>query len=436
MKVVHDAPTHWTHAISFRRVTTVLIGLGVLVALISALRTRPVAYSADPLSREAYVWQRSWDASVRAAVAQHGASFSRVLALGAEIRWCGRSADVVHVPVDYASMPGAIGLALRIGPFRGPFEHDDAVTRRICDAGAAIVERARASGVEPVELQIDFDAATRQLGGYRRWIAALRRRIDVPLTLTALPAWLDHPAFEKLVRSTDGYVLQVHSLERPSSPTAPVVLCDTTKARAWVREAAAIGVPFRVALPTYGYIVAFDASGRFIGLAAEGVARQWPAGTKLRSTRADPVSLAALVATWHARHPTPMTGVLWYRLPTPRDELNWRFETLAAVMNGKTPSARRRVVQRSSPEGWVELDLVNDGDADASLYVTIDVEVTGSVSCDARAGFRWTRNGSTLRFEAASELALRRLAPGERRPVGWIRAEDAGEMGVRVVDQD
>jgi len=414
----------------------VLIGVGTLIVLVGALTSRPVVYSADPLSRETYVWQRDWNESVCDAVRRHGTAFSRVLALSAEIRWLGSRCDVVHVPVDYASFSGDVGLALRIGPYRGPFEHDDAVTRRICDVAEVIVSRARAAGVEPVELQVDFDAATRQLGGYRRWIAALRRRLDVPLTVTALPAWLDHPAFEQLARTVDGYVLQVHSLERPSRPGAPVVLCDTTKARAWVREAGTLGVPFRVALPTYGYIVAFDATGRFIGLAAEGVPRRWPVGTMLKSARADPTALAELVAGWRTRHPALMTGILWYRLPTLRDELNWRFETLAAVMDGRTPQAGRRVAQRRSQDGLVELELVNDGEADASPYVTVDVQTHGAVLCDARAGFRWRRDGSTLRFEAVPELALRRLAPGERRLIGWIRAENAEAMGVRVVDQE
>ncbi len=406
------------------------------MALFGALRPSPVAYCADALSQDAYVWQRRWDDPVRDAVSRHGGAFERLLLLGAEIRWCDAGPEVVEVPVDFASVPRSAGLALRIGPYRGRFASNDAAARRIGDTAERLVRGARSAGIEPRELQLDFDAATRQLDGYRRWIEALRARLDVPITVTALPAWLGYAAFRRLVRDVDGFVLQVHSLERPSGPSSPVVLCDTERARTWVHDAATYGVPFRVALPTYGYVVAFDADGRFSGLAAEGAPRSWPPGTKLRAVRSDPAALAALVDGWMRRHPALLTGLIWYRLPTARDELNWRFATLAAVMRGRTPAPRRRVAKRMSGEGLVELELVNEGDADASPYVTIDVRTPGDALCDARAGFRWTRSGATIRFEAVPEMALRRLAPGERRLVGWIRADHAAKWRVDVVDRD
>jgi len=39
------------------------------------------------LSHEVYVWQRSWSAPVREAVSEHGAAFSEIVALAAEVSW-------------------------------------------------------------------------------------------------------------------------------------------------------------------------------------------------------------------------------------------------------------------------------------------------------------------------------------------------------------
>ena len=64
-------------------------------------------------------------------------------------------------------------------------------------------------------------------------------------------------------------MLQVHSLERPKNFDAPFTLCDANAARRAVTWAAKIGVPFRVTLPTYGYLVAFAPGGQFVGLSAE-----------------------------------------------------------------------------------------------------------------------------------------------------------------------
>lgn len=129
---------------------------------------------------------------------------------------------------------------------------------------------ARAAGIGVRELQVDFDCASSKLAGYGRWLAAIRCRVGVvPVTFTALPAWLDQVAFARLAARVDRYVLQVHSLDRPAGPEAPLSLCSPARARAWVERAAQLGTPFVVALPTYGYTVSFGARGQLLGLTAE-----------------------------------------------------------------------------------------------------------------------------------------------------------------------
>jgi hypothetical protein len=95
-------------------------------------------------------------------------------------------------------------------------------------------------------------------------------REATPLVFTALPTWLDSPAFARLVQSADGYVLQVHSWEAPRAPDQPFTLCDPERAKRAIAKAERFERPFWVALPTYGYRAWFDAQNRLLGLSAEG----------------------------------------------------------------------------------------------------------------------------------------------------------------------
>ena len=137
------------------------------------------------------------------------------------------------------------------------------------------------NGIEPKELQIDFDCAESKLNSFRELVKVLHKETEqlqievsseieqtVPIVITALPCWLQDRAFKALVQEADGFVLQVHSLERPKSPEAPMELCDIASSVKWIERAARFEVPFRVALPTYGYIVGFDKEGHFLGITA------------------------------------------------------------------------------------------------------------------------------------------------------------------------
>ena len=114
-------------------------------------------------------------------------------------------------------------------------------------------------------------------------------------------------------------------------------LCDAANARRWVEQAGRLGVPFRVALPTYTDRIAFTADGKLLATEAEGATHAWPEGTVLRAFRPNAADLAALVGEWTKDRPASLTGLLWYRLPVSTDAQNWRWPTLAAVMQGRPP---------------------------------------------------------------------------------------------------
>ena len=389
------------------------------------------------LPPEVYVWQRAWTEPVRGAMRAHAGSFSNLVVLAAEVTWKQGNPTLVRVPLDFAllrSLPCPVGLALRIGPFGGPFATNDPTAQWLASVARSLTSQAATNQLPLSELQLDFDCAAAKLDGYRLWVEALRQRVaPVPLRITALPAWLGRPGFGALARATDGYVLQVHSLDRPKYFDAPFTLCDPVAARQAVLRAAQVGVPFRVALPTYGYLVAFAPGGQFVGLSAEGPAQNWPANARLREVRADAPALAELVQDWATNRPTALRGVIWYRLPVPGDTLNWRWPTLAALLDGRSPRASLRAITRRVEPGLIEVSLANDGELDSATRLTVAARWRAArlVAGDALRGFELLESGaSAARFQTKSSPC--RLSPGDRRVVGWLRFDHEVEVTIEL----
>lgn len=406
-----------------------------LVAAATGAEGNAAPRTRGALAQEAYLWQRAWPEPVIAAAAEHGSNFAAVVALAAEVSWkSGRPAVIrpaIHHPT-LRDLRRPVGLALRIGPFAGPFAADDEQTRELATLAASLVDEARSNGLAVAELQVDFDCAESKLDGYRLWVEAIRRRVaPTPVAITALPAWLKRPAFQKLAKTAGGFVLQVHSLERPGQIDAPFTLCDPAQARRAVEQAARAGVPFRVALPTYGYFVAFDGAGKFVALSAEGPSMSWPEGVQLRDVRADPAAMAGLVSGWVNDRPALLRGVIWYRLPVDSDRLNWRWPTLANVMAGRIPEPELETATRQPEPALVEIHLQNRGNADEVRPVQVAVRWRDGrvVASDGLLGFDVFETGiNELQFRTTTL----RLEAGGSQGIGWVRFDKATDVRVEI----
>ena len=390
------------------------------------------------LEHETYVWQRAWTLGVRNAVKRHSSEFSKTVVLNAEVTWQGGEPRVTRVPIDYdtlRSSNGIIGLALRLGVYRGSFKASGEPIESLIHLAASLVRQAATNGLAVRELQIDFDCPESKLAGYQLWVEAIQSQIKpVPVTITALPSWLREPAFAKLVKAAPGYVLQVHSLERPRQAGDNFTLCDFLKARKAVEQAGQFGVPFRVALPTYGYYLAFDRAGKFCGLSAEGTSRTWPEGAQIREIRSDPRQMSALVRGWSTNRPAAMSGIIWYRLPVDADVLNWRWPTLAAVIRGDELQSRVSARAASNAPGLMDLFWVNEGNLDASVPRGLIVEWKDGdfIATDALRGFVVLNPGARRRVEFRARDPITRLAPGERCPIGWLRLSQPQEVQLEI----
>ncbi len=387
----------------------------------------------DSLRHQAYIWQRVWTPAVVEAVRTHGTNFSQLVALKTEVAWERQGPKVHRVRIDYEALRECkvpLGLALRIGPFRGPFATNDPVALMLQKLASEMVLEARSNQTIPAELQLDFDCAESNLDGYRLWVQAIARKVaPLPVRITALPSWLKRSSFKPLAEAAGAYVLQVHSLVRPKNAQAEAHLCDPDAARKAVEKADLIGIPFRVALPTYSYLLAFGTDGKFIGLSAEGPSGGWPENAEVREMNSNPTEIAGLVEHWRAHRPRHMGELIWFRLPSAQDTFNWRWPTLSAIMCGQSPRERMRVELRRVDAGLMEIDLVNLGEIDFSSRLAVEVHWEGArlVAADALNGFEILNQEPTaIRFQ--SKIRPVRIRTGERVTIGWVRLDQEREV--------
>lgn len=391
---------------------------------------------ADAWENEAYVWQRRPGPAVAAAMQSNSSDLGGFCVLAAELGWNKDKSVVARVPLDFARLAALgkpIGLAFRFGSPDGTFSRGEDL---------ALIEEtlaaARVDGLEPAEVQIDYDCAESKLADYRKWLVTLRSAApNTPLIFTALPAWLRHrEEFVALAREASGFVLQVHSLEKPTSFDAPYTLCDSVRSLAWVRQADKLaqqaGVSFRIALPTYGYVLGFDASGeRFIGLASE-ASRDWPSQAKLRIVRSDPVTMSKLAQQLRSEQLPQARGIIWFRLPIEDDRLAWSESTFRAVVRGDPLKLRLDTRLHFREPELAEVVVENKG----QLAFPLPEQVRITWESDATPSYYEGIAGYDAHLGREREMAFRlskrqsmrdEVAPGASRVIGWIRFVSSNE---------
>lgn len=420
----------------FDRVMTAASALVLCAAVLlvhACYREHSMKERGRALDHSFYIWQRSWSDALTDAVDTARPYSSEFVVLAAEIAWRGSAPGVFKPAIRYDGLRKAgrpVGLAVRIGPIPKNYRLEGDSAELVSHLVRSLIADAESAGIHPAELQLDFDCAESRLEEYAAMLRMVRPAAGgVPLTITALPCWLDRSAFKELIDAADGYVLQVHSTDKPEAGDKNPTICNVASAGSWVKQAARLGRPFRVALSTYSYVATFDEQGRLASLSAEGRGAV-PVLTGQRVIRSDASAIAGLVQGWNEERPAGLTGVVWYRLPLATDSLNWRWETVWSIIAGNTPMADLRVhVARSEPELF-DIELVNAGDADAGLPGLINVDWKGRlVSCDGLLDYGVSVETNGARF-VLSDRHRDVIAPGERLRIGWLRLETDAEVAV------
>jgi len=401
--------------------------------------------SSRAFTREVYVWQRQFSRAVYEAIELVKGDVDACAILAAEINWEAGQPRLFRSAANYKLLATAgrpVGLVLRIGPWAGKFASDDETARYLSGVVLALLKTARSDGLEPAELQVDFDCASSKLAGYRLWLEAVKPIAGpTKIVFTALPDWLGREDFPALARAADGYVLQVHSLEKPTGPDDDFQLCDPDRAWVWITQAGRVGLPFRVALPTYGYQLAFDADGRFIALSAEATPPAWPRGTQIRTVRSNATVVAELARKLATASPPACTGIIWFRLPVVGDRLNWDLSTLKVVLRGEVPRSQLAAEVVWLADGLAEVSLVNRGEQDESSPAMVQVRWTDDasvISLDGLNGYSpssdRTRPG-VVTLSVSQGAGDNRIAPERHCKIGWFRFSHEIPLVLQVISQ-
>ncbi len=402
--------------------------LSVLLFFLACL----VASSRAEIPQRAYIWQRAWTPALRRSVQAHGAAFAALDILVAEISFTpGGQPILAQVAPDFTSLPATTPLAIVVRSAASLDAHRAASENFVLQTCLDTIRAARAAGANVRELQLDCDVPTRDLANYAAFVHILSEACrPLPVVITVLPTWMTSSEFPTLIAQPASYVLQVHSLERPRSPDESFILCDPVQARRWAAEAARFRRPFRVALPTYGYRIGFDRTGKFLGLEAEGESRRWPPDTQRRIATADPIALGALVLEWQATPPVYCEAIEWFRFPVDeQDELTWPWVTLDAVLHGRSPHGLPTLTLVANAAGLIELTLENLGDAPiAPPGFPLSWSSARLLAADAVDGWRIERRGPHAAELWPPAVAPRPLRPGEKRAIGWMRLDGADRI--------
>ncbi|MHC8364441.1 DUF3142 domain-containing protein [Pseudomonas sp. ZT5P21] len=390
-----------------------LSGLLVMVALLAGCERQ----DAPPLDQQLYVWQRQWTPAHEAALEDSREDFStlRVLALQAFPRagWSRARIDAALLKQDGRPLIAVIRLDGQLKAL-----DQDEVTAQI----QQVLSDWQGQGLILAGVEIDHDAGNARLPTYRKFLTDLRAILptSMPLSITALPAWLDSPELPALLSTVDSSVLQVHAVSDPRRG-----LFDPDQARKWAWAWSRItSKPFYLALPAYGVALLPQTSGAPLVESEVPVER----GGERRELLADPQQLRTLATELRNDPPAHLAGLIWFRLPLANDRRAWSLSTLRAVARGDVLDSRL-ALKLSAHDGLYDVSISNQGNLDNAWPERLTLAVQGCEGADALAGYALQQSPDLLTF---TRLRDGRIPAGGQRAIGWARCTNIDQGGSNV----
>jgi hypothetical protein len=372
---------------------------------------------APPLDQQLYVWQRQWTPAHEAALRNSHADFStlRVLALQAfpQDGWKRARIDSALLKQDARPLIAVIRLDGQLKAL----DQDEIIAQV-----RQVLDDWQTQGLTVTGVEIDHDAGNARLPVYRSFLTQLKAALpaSLPLSITALPAWLDSPDLPDLLATVDSSVLQVHAVSDPRRG-----LFDVDQARQWAKAWGRVTQkPFYLALPAYGVALLPGADG------APVVESEVPIehGGERRELLADPLQLSTLALDLRNDPPPHLAGLIWFRLPLAGDRRAWSLTTLGAVARGDALDSRLNL-QLSEQGGLYDIAVSNQGNLDNAWPERLTLAVRGCDGADALAGYALQQSPDLLTF---TRLRDGRIAAGGQRAIGWARCTHIDQGGSNV----
>lgn len=373
--------------------------------------------SAAPLDQQLYIWQRQWTSAHEAALRDSRSDFStlRVLALQAfpGAGWRRAFIDATLLKGDGRPLIAVIRLDGQLKAL-----DQDQVTAQILQ----LINDWQALGLTLSGVEIDHDAGNARLPAYAEFLTHLRSALpqSLPLSITALPAWLDSAQLPALLATVDSSVLQVHAVSDPRRG-----LFDAEQARRWAEAWGGItDKPFYLALPAYGVALLPDTGDAPVVESEVPLER----GGERRELLADPLQLRQLGQALRENPPKHLAGLIWFRLPLVNDRRAWSLTTLRAVARGDTLISQLGL-SISEHNGLYDIRLANPGNLDSAWPARITVKASDCEGADALAGYSLQQSPDLLTF---TRLRDGRLPADGQRAIGWARCAFIDQGGSHV----
>lgn len=392
-----------------------IIGWAALVAML--LLCACERQDAVPLDQQLYVWQRQWTPAHELALNDSRSDFStlRVLALQAfpNAGWSRARIDTALLKHDARPLIAVIRLDGQLKAL-----DPQAVTAQILQ----VLADWQGQGLTLAGVEIDHDAGSARLSAYTEFLTHLRGALpaNLPLSITALPAWLDSPQLPALLATVDSSVLQVHAVSDPRRG-----LFDPEQARRWAKAWGRVtDKPFYLALPAYGVALLPEADGAPVVESEVPLER----GGQRRELLADPQQLGRLAIELREDRPAHLAGLIWFRLPLANDRRAWSLSTLRAVARGDALSSQLGLTF-TNQNGLQDIALRNVGNLDSAWPARITLKARGCEGADALAGYALQQTADLLTF---TRLRDGRLPAGGQRAIGWARCANIDQGGSHV----
>lgn len=376
-------------------------------------------FSHADLPSDAYIWQRRWTLSLMQAIADAAPQIRdwRVLLAEVDSRGKWSAAAVDWQALAQSGRPSVLVIRIdgKIASLDEGALLDELLTR---------IDQARRSNQAIAGIEVDHDCATARLEEYARFLAALRGRLprSLPISITALPTWLESPLLESVIAQADEVELQVHAVENPH-----MELFDRRQALEWIERFARLSRPFRVSLPTYGCRVSWRADGRLVAIESE--APLLAGGDEAVELMASASEVGGLVRGLRENPPSNLRGIVWFRLPTSDDRRAWSIATWRAVMRGRPVQGRFEARVRPSGRPGVNLLwLENTGDVGLELPQRVEMPPACTIG-DGANGYAAIADASNLTLQRQGRAALR---GHKEQMIGWMRCQpNEGEIDVQ-----
>ncbi|RON59819.1 DUF3142 domain-containing protein [Pseudomonas fluorescens] len=391
------------------------LGYSILIAVLLLVGCEQQV--TPPLDQQLYVWQRQWTSAHEAALRDSRSDFStlRVLALQAfpGAGWRRAFIDATLLKSDGRPLIAVIRLDGQLKAL-----DQDQVTAQILQ----LINDWQAQGLTLSGVEIDHDAGNARLPAYAEFLTHLRSALpqSLPLSITALPAWLGSAQLPALLATVDSSVLQVHAVSDPRRG-----LFDAEQARRWAEAWGKITrKPFYLALPAYGVALLPDVDGAPVVESEVPLER----GGQRRELLADPLQLSQLGKALQDDPPAHLAGLIWFRLPLVNDRRAWSLTTLRAVARGDTLISQLGL-SISEHKGLYDIRLANPGNLDSAWPARITVKVSDCEGADALAGYSLQQSPDLLTF---TRLRDGRLPADGQRAIGWARCAFIDQGGSHV----